>query len=87
MANLFLADYINTSLPITTIDYLLSLVNKFTGGLFSSEKFILNELKKKNRKNPSFSKHIILIPKIGFEMFAGYMFKKIFSSTFYSSIL
>lgn len=87
LANSFIGNYINTMLPFSTIDYLVSIMNNFTGGLFSSEKWILNELKKKNRKNSHFTKHIILIDKIGYEMFAGYMFKKIYSSTFYSSIL
>jgi hypothetical protein len=42
MGNLFLANYRNSKFTISTIDYLFGIVNKITGGLFSSEKYVLD---------------------------------------------
>jgi len=88
MAELLLSVFRNISFAISTNYYLLLIANKMTGGLFSFEKRVLDKAIKKNKKKADYY-HQLVAPKLCLnlpELFR-YMYKNMFSSKYYSSIL
>jgi Mitochondrial ribosomal protein (VAR1) len=88
MSELLLSVFINIPFTISTNYYLLGIANNMTGGLFSFEKRVLDMSVKKNKEKPNFYNKLIA-PKLCLnlpELFR-YMYKNMFSSKYYSSIL